>query len=130
MARTLKTSGPGHNSGGMIDRDALEREVEAAAGLMREMQSIAEDLKERCKAADDAGVCSRKELRRLARESLMDQDVLTAQLERMDTLRHVLGQLQDTPLGNAAVKSVGKRRPRDSEDETTRDDPPEAPEAA
>jgi uncharacterized protein (UPF0335 family) len=93
----------------MIDREALERDVERVANLMREQASIGDDIKEICKAADDAGTCTRRELRRLARESLMDQDVLAAQLERMDTLRHALGQLEDTPLGDAAVKSAGKR---------------------
>lgn len=129
MARTLKTSnGPGHNSG-MIDRDALKRDVERVANLMQEVAGINEDIKEICKAADEAGTCSRRELRRLARESLMDQDVLTAQLERMDTLRHALGQLQDTPLGDAAVKSAGRRvrfpAQTDLED-AINDEPPEA----
>jgi uncharacterized protein (UPF0335 family) len=93
----------------MIDRDALKREVERVASLMQEVAGINEDIKEICKAADEAGTCTRRELRRLARESLMDNDVLTAQLERMDTLRRALGQLQDTPLGNAAVKNAEKR---------------------
>jgi hypothetical protein len=55
----------------------------------------------------------------------MDQDVLTAQLERMDTLRHALGQLQDTPLGDAAI--AGRRQPRltDLED-AINGEPPEA----
>jgi uncharacterized protein (UPF0335 family) len=96
----------------MIDREALERDVERVANLMREQASIGDDIKEICKAADDAGTCTRRELRRLARESLMDHDVLTAQLDRMETLRYALGQLEDTPLGDAAVKSVGKRKPQ------------------
>jgi hypothetical protein len=76
---------------------------------MQEQASIGDDIKEICKAADDAGTCTRRELRRLARESLMDQDVLAAQLDRMDTLRHALGQLEDTPLGDAAVSFAGTR---------------------
>lgn len=132
MARTLKTSnGPGHNSG-MIDPE-FKRDVERVASLMREQKSIGDDIKEICKASSDAGRASSKEVRRHARESLMDHEVLRSQLERDDLLRHALGVLADTPLGNAAVRSAGKRsRQTDAlaDDDWAQEEPFPGPEAA
>jgi uncharacterized protein (UPF0335 family) len=88
----------------MIDATALKEYVERAARLMTEQRALGVDLKELCKECDEAGACSKKELRRLARESLMDQEVLGSQIERMDALRHALGLFAGTPLGEAAVQ--------------------------
>ncbi len=108
MARTLRTgdNGAGHNSSGMIDGDALKRFVERVASLMKEQKDLAEDIKEVCGECDEAGVASKKEVRRRARESLMDPEILRAQLERDDALRHALGWFVDTPLGAAAVEAA------------------------
>ena len=103
MARRLRVVTDGANWG-TVDGEALRRDVERVASLMREQASLGEDIQEICAAADEAGVCSKKELRHLARESLMDPDVLTAHLERMEMLRHALGQFEDTPLGAAAAR--------------------------
>ena len=118
MARTLRTSdnGAGHNSSGMIDGSALKRFVQRVGNLMQKQKDLAEDIKEVCGECDEAGVASKKEVRRRARESLMDPEILRAQLERDDALRHALGWLADTPLGVAAVEAAAEpartERPR------------------
>lgn len=111
----MRGPGRGHNSEGAIDGESLARDVARVAGLMREQKAIGEDIKEICAAADEAGTCSKRELRRLARESLMDQEVLSAQLERMAALRDALGAFVDTPLGESAVVGIHRRLARDSQ---------------
>jgi uncharacterized protein (UPF0335 family) len=108
----------------MIDPE-FKRDVERVASLMREQKSIGDDIKEICKASSDAGRASSKEVRRHARESLMDPEVLQSQLERDDLLRHALGVLDGTPLGEATIKR--SRRPQtDLEDAIEETEPPEA----
>ncbi len=104
----------GDNSGGMIDADALKRYIERAARTMQEQKALAEDLKEICAEADEAEVATKREVRRLARESLMDHEVLHAQLDRMDALRAALGGFAETELGLAAqrVEQAPRRRGR------------------
>jgi uncharacterized protein (UPF0335 family) len=117
MARTRKikaetaqsNNGPGHNSTGMIDRDALKSYVEQAAHVMRQQKELGDAIKEICSEADEAGVATKREIRRLARESLMDHEVLHAQLERMDLLRHALGEFLGTPLGRAAESAEARQ---------------------
>ncbi len=120
MARTLKVSdnGAGHNSG-VIDAAALKRRVERVANLMREQKALGEDIKEEVAAGDEAGEASKKELRRLARESLMDAEVLEAQLDHMAKLRQALGSFAALPLGEAAVKEASnpKRGRKDKTEE-------------
>ena len=108
MARKkiAQENGAGHNSTGMIDGAALKEYVERAANVMKEQKDLAEALKEICAEADEAGVATKREVRRLARESLMESDVLQAQLDRMDALRHALGAFVTTPLGRAAEESA------------------------
>jgi hypothetical protein len=105
MARNLKSDGPGHNSDGALDGEQLKKRVAEAAELMMEQKKLSEDLKELCREADEAGVCSKSELRRRARESLMDPEILEAQLQRDADLRAALGWFVKTPLGEAAVKA-------------------------
>lgn len=88
----------------VIDSAALADYVERVARLMREQQSLAEDISELCAAADQAGVASKREIRKLARESLMEPEVLTAQLVRMQELRDALKSFAGTPLGEAAMR--------------------------
>jgi hypothetical protein len=110
MARNLSSNGPGHNSGGMIDEAALKERVERAAKIMIDQKSLREELTELCKEADDAGVCSKKELRRRARESLMDPEILQAQLQRDADLRAALGWFVNEPLGAAALREAQQPR--------------------
>ena len=94
-----------HNSEGAIDAEALKRYVSRVSALMEDQAALARDIAEVCTECDEAGVASKRELRRLARESLMETDVLQAQLERMDALRHALGAFITTPLGAAAAEA-------------------------
>jgi hypothetical protein len=105
MARNLKSNGPGHNSGGAIDGEQLKKRVAEAAELMTEQKKLGEDLKELCREADEAGVCSKSELRRRARESLMDPEILQSQLQRDADLRAALGWFAEEPLGKAAIQA-------------------------
>lgn len=100
----------GDNSAGMIDADALKSYIDRAANVMTEQKELNEALKEICAEADEAGVATKREIRRLARESLMDHEVLHAQLDRMDALRAALGGFAETPLGAAAVEQAQPRR--------------------
>jgi hypothetical protein len=86
-----------------IDADALREVVEDVADEMRGQKAAAERIADRCATAAEAGVASKKEIRRLARETLMEPEVLQSQLARMRDLRDALGIFADTPLGEAAL---------------------------
>jgi uncharacterized protein (UPF0335 family) len=88
----------------VIDAEPLNNYVNRVASLMREQQTLAEDIKELCASADEAGVASKREIRKLARETLLEPEVLDAQLTRMQDLRDALRSFASTPLGAAAVK--------------------------
>ncbi len=102
----------GDNSTGMIDAEALKRYISRAAHVMEEQKALAEGLKEICSEADEAGVATKREVRRLARESLMDHEVLHAQLDRMDALRAALGGFAATELGLAAQRVAQQVEPQ------------------
>lgn len=102
-------NGAGHNSNGTIDAGSLESYVDRAASVMKEQKQLGEALKAICAEGDESGVASKKEIRELARESLMDPDVLHAKLDRMDTLRHALGEFVRTPLGAAAQAAATRQ---------------------
>ena len=89
--------------GGAINAASLARYVERVAEVMEQQKALAEDIAAICGEADEAGVASKRELRRLARESLMEPDVLSEQLARMADLRAALGSYAATPLGAAAL---------------------------
>jgi uncharacterized protein (UPF0335 family) len=91
---------------GVIDAEALNDYVSRVASLMREQQGLADDIKNVCASADEAGVASKREIRKLARERLMEPDVLDAQLTRMQDLRDALRSFVTTPLGEAAMRSA------------------------
>ncbi len=90
----------GDNSAGAIDADALKQYIERAANIMKEQKDLSEDLKEICAEASEAGVATSKDLRRRARESLMDPEVLYAQLETARAQREALGWFNDLPKGS------------------------------
>jgi uncharacterized protein (UPF0335 family) len=91
-------------SGGDIDAAALKNYVDRVSRLMGEQKSLGEDIAEVCAEADEAGVASKREIRKLARESLMEPEVLQSQLQRMDDLRQALREFGSTPLGKAAME--------------------------
>src|SRR6266550_2832614 len=115
MAKNLSSSGSGHNSG-MIDGSSLKGYVERVVRLAEERKVLNEDIKEVCEEAKEAGFPS-KQIRQLAREQMMDPEVLEDHLAQMESLRHAIGQLQGTPLGKSAEKDAARtRRRRDPDD--------------
>ncbi len=106
MARSLSANdSAGHNSGGMVDGEALRRYVSRAMSLLEARDEISEDLKEVYAEAKDAGFVT-AQLRQIVREQRMEPLTLESHLEAMDMLRHALGGLADTPLGEAAVAAA------------------------
>jgi uncharacterized protein (UPF0335 family) len=110
MAKTVSSEVDG-KFGGAIDAEALKGYVDRVSRLMEEQKSLGEDIAEVCGEADEAGVASKREIRKLARESLMEPEVLQSQLQRMDDLRQALGAFGSTPLGAAAMEDLATRRP-------------------
>jgi hypothetical protein len=107
MARNLQSKGSGHNST-LSFVDYRNRVAE----LMRQQKDLGDDIKELCAQCDEAGFASKSELRTMARESLKDQDVLKAKLDRMAELRAQLGALADTPLGEVTLQREEHSRRR------------------
>jgi uncharacterized protein (UPF0335 family) len=104
MAKSLRSE-TADKFGGAINAGALRGYVARVAALMEEQKGLAEDIKNACAEADEGGIASKRELRRLARESLMDHEVLEQQLSRMEDLRAALADYASTPLGAAAVEA-------------------------
>lgn len=104
MAKRLGDETP-DKFGGVINAQALANYVGRVSRLMEEQKSLAEDIKNVCAEADEGGIASKREIRKLAREALMEPEVLQAQLSRMDDLRKKLGEFVTTPLGEAAERA-------------------------
>lgn len=107
MARNLSRREPreyaaGHNSTGVIDGAGLKRFVDRVIALIENRKAINEDISEVIAEASESGFVG-KQIRQLAREAMMEPEVLSDHLSQMDTLRHALGQYSNTPLGNAAM---------------------------
>jgi uncharacterized protein (UPF0335 family) len=107
MAKNLSSHGEGHNSG-MIDGAALKSYVDRLVSLSEDRKNLNEDFRAVYDEAKEAGFVT-KHLRQLVRETMMDPEVLSDHLAGMESLRHALGQLSDTPLGNAAKSGLRKR---------------------
>lgn len=111
MARSLtrrgsrRNNGPGHNSAGMIDSTSLKRDVDRIITLMKDRKALNNDMKEIYEKLKDAGHVTRQ-VRQLVREAMMDQSILQEHLEGMDSLRHAIGILRGTPLGDAAEQAA------------------------
>lgn len=95
---------------GAIDAQALKGYVDRVSRLMGEQKALGEDIAQVCAEADEAGIASKREIRKLARESQMEPEVLQSQLQRMDDLRQALGAFGSTPLGAAAMEDLATRR--------------------
>jgi hypothetical protein len=105
MAKSLRSE-TADKFGRAINADMLRVYVERASEVMERQRALGDDLKLICAEADEGGIASKRELRRLARESLMEPDVLEQQLSRMEDLRAALADYASTPLGAAAVEAV------------------------
>jgi uncharacterized protein (UPF0335 family) len=76
--------------------------------LEEQKRETADDIKEVYAEARSNGY-DVKVLRRIIRERRMDARDLAEQEAILDTYRHALGMLADTPLGKAAIASVSVR---------------------
>lgn len=113
MARNLSSNGPTKDDNkfsGAIDGEALRQYAARARNLMIRQKDLSDDIKEICAEADERGVCSKSELRRIARLSLTDQETLEAKREREDMLLHALGDFANLPLGEAALNAEKPKR--------------------
>jgi uncharacterized protein (UPF0335 family) len=107
MAKNLSSHGEGHNSG-KVDGAELRKYLDRLISLSEDRKALNEDFKQVYEEAKEAGFVT-KHVRQLLREKLMEPEVLEDQLSYMDALRHALGQLSDTPLGNAAKSGLRRR---------------------
>lgn len=108
MAKTLRSE-IADKFGGAINAQALKACVDEVAGWMEEQKDLSDKIKGRCAEADEAGIASKREIRRLAREQVsMDPEILDAQLDRMTALRAALREFVTTPLGEAAVTAEAR----------------------
>ena len=107
MAKTLRSE-VADKFGGAINAGALKSLVNQVARAMEGQKTLADEIKDICAQGDEAGIASKREIRRLAREQLMSPDVLTAQLDRMADLRAALSDYVTTPLGEAAMRAEGE----------------------
>ena len=91
---------------GMIDRDALTRYVDRVLVLHNERKTINTDIGEVYEEAKSAGFVT-KIIRQIVREKQMDAEERAAHYNLLDTYRHALGMLADTPLGEAGDRCDG-----------------------
>ena len=85
-----------------IDRDALDRYVGRVLVLHEERKSLNADIAVVYEEAKSAGFVT-KIIRQIVREQQMDAEEREAHYNLLDTYRHALGMLADTPLGEAAM---------------------------
>jgi uncharacterized protein (UPF0335 family) len=88
---------------GMIDHDALQRYVGRVLSLHAERKSLNDDIGVVYEEAKNAGFVP-KILRQIVREQQMEADEREAHYNLLDTYRHALGMLADTPLGASAIE--------------------------
>jgi hypothetical protein len=109
MARSLGSEPkPSDNAVGTIDGKKLLSYRDRIASLMSEQKGIGDDIRELAKMCSDEGLASPKHIRKLARESLADQEVLRGELASLQALRDILGEFGTTPLGEAAISANGQ----------------------
>jgi uncharacterized protein (UPF0335 family) len=95
---------------GAIDQEALQRYVGRVISLHQERKTLNEDIAEIYEEAKNAGFVT-KIIRQIVREQQMEEDERLSHYNLLDTYRHALGMLADTPLGAAAMASASRPRP-------------------
>jgi uncharacterized protein (UPF0335 family) len=93
---------PGHNSGGMLDREALNRYVQRISALHHERKELNESIKDVYDEAKEAGFVT-KIIREIVREYAMEAQARQDRYNLLDSYRHALGMLVGTPLGDSAI---------------------------
>ncbi len=90
---------------GEVAADRLKIYINRIERLEEEKRSLGEDIKEVYAEAKAAGF-DPKIMRIIVRERRMDRDDFDEREALLDTYRRALGMLADTPLGEAALRSV------------------------
>jgi len=87
---------------GHVDHDALQSLVRRLSSLYDDRDEINQDVREVYKEAKKAGL-NLPILREIVREYRTDSKAREARYAALDTYRHALGMLADTPLGESAL---------------------------
>lgn len=100
----------GHNSketsmSDIIAADQLRLFIERVERLEEEKKAIADDIRDIYAEAKANGY-DPKIMRIIVRERKMEKNARDEREALLDTYRHALGMLADTPLGNAALRAV------------------------
>lgn len=90
---------------GGIASDRLKWFIERIERLEEEKRVLAEDIKEVYAEAKGTGFDT-KIMRRLIKERRRDQDGVAEEEALLELYKRALGMLADTPLGEAALRSV------------------------
>lgn len=90
---------------GGIAGDRLKSFIERIERLEEEKRGIADDIKEVYAKAKGVGFDT-KIMREIVKQRRMDQDELDEREALIDLYKRALGMLADTPLGEAALRSV------------------------
>lgn len=91
-----------------FDRDALKIYVERIEGVAVKKDAHAEEIKEIYGEAKEDGF-STKVMRRVVADRKKDRDAIQGERSLYEAYTNALGGLSDTPLGQAAVKTVAPR---------------------
>jgi len=93
-----------------IDRDTLRSYVDRVLVLHEERKSLNADIAALYAEAKSAGFVTAI-VRQIVRERQMDADERLDHYALLDTYRHALGMLADTPLGEAAIDAMERPLP-------------------
>jgi uncharacterized protein (UPF0335 family) len=108
---------------GTIDREALNRYVGRVLSLHEERAELNASIAEVYEEAKNAGFVT-KIIRQIVTEKKMEADERHSHYDLLDTYRHALGMLADTPLGEAAMtRAAPLERPRPLAEQTIKRPP-------
>lgn len=92
---------------GVVNADALKLYVGRIEKLHNERDELNEDIRGIYAEAKEAGFDTTI-LREIVREHRMETSVRVSRYNLLDSYRHALGMLADTPLGQAAIERADK----------------------
>jgi hypothetical protein len=105
MARSLKSNGPGHNSGAVPEKPYFDRLV----AIETHMKELREDRKQICIEAKEADIFIGALKHRVKRhmeseEARLARETMEAESDRIG---RALGEFANLPLGQAAMERAG-----------------------
>jgi uncharacterized protein (UPF0335 family) len=100
----------GMDTGGMVNSDALRGYVTRIVSLHDDRDELNGDLREVYKEAKDGGFDTTT-LREIVREQRMESEARHSRYALLDSYRHALGMLADTPLGDSAMDRAEREQP-------------------